>query len=190
MAAEWVKIGQQVDWECATWASRMGWGGHLDEAHLRPPSYRSHWTASGASWVANGFRLPERASQRTMRWSDRTTRSRFMRRGQRSERDSGESGTSSFGGGGLVADGMRPPGESRTSTVPNRSRVSAASAVDSASRGSSVRSANSHGAFSTNARISDMSSLSAGTITNAFRPPPSFKAPIGLARGSGSGLMP
>ena len=40
-------------------ATAAGAGG-VGAAALRPPSYRSAWTASGASWVANGFRLPER----------------------------------------------------------------------------------------------------------------------------------
>lgn len=169
----------------------------LSEAHLRPPSYRSHWTQSGASWVANGFRLPERLSQR-MRWSDRSGR-RFMGRGMRPGSDTDS--VSSFGGGGLVANGLRPP-------LPEVSRLSATTAPTmnggdgpesigsikgrpSSGGGSkrASRSSHSQAGFSTHARISDMSSLSAGTMSNGFRPPPILSVPIGIARGSGSGLM-
>jgi hypothetical protein len=166
----------------------VGNGGltQLDEAHLRPPSYRSHWTASGSSWVANGFRLPERVSQRMMRWSDRSSRNRFMGRGGVVGRNS-ETTVSSI-----------EPGMPRMSEISSddqgRGRVSALSAVTDRSGVSRSRSdedsGRSQAGFSTNARISDMSSLSAGTTSNAFRPPPLFQAPIGVARGSGRGLMP
>lgn len=171
-----------------------------DEAHLRPPSYRSHWTASGASWVANGFRVvPERMSQRVLRRTERSSKNRFIGR---------ESKIWSSGGGrDLVADGLRPLGMnpygmdevSQPSKITIPPRASALSGNSGASGGTSQlcedggdtrSSGHSQAGFSTNARISDMSSLSAGTMTNAFRPPPLFKAPIGVARGSGTGLIP
>ena len=75
----------------------------LDEAHLRPPSYRSHWTASGASWVANGFRVvPERLSRRVWSWTKRSSKNRFRGRESKIE--------SSAGGRDLVANGLRPLG--------------------------------------------------------------------------------
>lgn len=158
----------------------------LDEAHLRPPSYRSHWTVSGSSWVANGFRLPERATQRMMWWSDRSGRNRFMGRGGVVGRES-ESTVSSIGQERLSMSETSSNGRSR-------GRASAVSAVGDRSRrsrsGSEEGSGSSQGGFSTNARISDMSSLSAGTTSHAFRPPPLFAAPIGVARGSGNGLIP
>ena len=172
----------------------------LDEAHLMPPSYRSHWTASGASWVANGFRVvPERMSQRVLRWTERSSKDRFMGR---------ESEVRSLDGvRDLVADGLRPLGMNPYAmgevSQPSKSMISPrASAFGENSRAlgrSSLLSevgsdtpgrGHSQAGFSTNARISDMSSLSAGTTTSAFRPPPLFKAPIGVARGSGTGFMP
>ncbi len=175
----------------------------LESPHLRPPSYRSHWTASGASWVANGLRIPERVNEQMMRWSDRGARSRMM--GPRQQVGGDTENKSSHAGIGLVGDALRPLGMNpygtgeifQTSRSTAQARVSALSGSTTASQRSSQPSdgrtgtrESSQAGFSTNARISDMSSLSAGTTTNTFRPPPLFRAPVGVARGSGTGLIP
>ena len=98
----------------------------------------------------------------------------------------------------MVAGGpMREISRISRSTVEGTGRASEESEVRTLSRGSgsgsecggrSGRASNhSQAGFSTNARISDMSSLSAGTASNAFSSPPLFIAPIRVARGSESG---